>query len=149
MTAPTGERPDSGALLDALAAEHGAVFAYGIAGAFANPDRAGAIDADLAAHRATRDATIDLARELGLDPPPAAAGYTMPIEVTDPISAARLAEQVEADCAQAWRATAEAASDERVRTVAIDVLAETAVRRSRWRVVLGDAPATVAFPGQP
>nr|WP_206037594.1 ferritin-like domain-containing protein [Rhodococcus sp. HNM0569] len=136
-------------MLAALEAEHAAVFAYGVLGAFTNPSRADQVAVDSAAHRARRDATIDLLTSLGETVPPPAAGYRLPAEVTDQVPAAQMAELVETDTAVAWRAAVERADDAQVRTFAIDALGETAVRLARWRAALGAEPATLPLPGTP
>lgn len=140
--------PEQQALVDALEAEHSAVFGYGLVAAFADPSRSDEVAADAASHRARRDATIDALRAAGVTPPVAAPGYTVPFPVTDPIEAARLAVQIENDTAIAWRSVVERARSEATRGNAVDALTETALRAARWRVVEG-VPPTVAFPGRP
>lgn len=143
--------PDSefGAFADALAVEHAAVFAYGVVGAFANPARAGQIAVDVAAHRARRDAVIDLLHQEGVEPPVAAAGYALPFPVGDPFAAAQLATQVEADTAVAWRAVVEHSESAERRRLALEALTDAATREALWRSVLGADPVTIAIPGQP
>lgn len=136
------------ALVDALRAEHAAVFAYGIVAAFSNPARSAQIAADTAAHRARRDATIDALSAASVTPPGAEAGYTIPFPVTDPTSAIQLAVQVESDTSVAWRSVIERARSEATRAAAVDALTESTLRAANWRAVLGAAPPTVAFPGQ-
>lgn len=151
MTSPTSSTlgPEQQALVDALRAEHAAVFAYGIVAAFSNPTRAAQIAADTAAHRARRDATIDALGAANVVAPGAEPGYTMPFPVTDPTSAIQLAVAVESDTATAWRSVIERARSEPVRATAVDALTESALRAANWRAVLGMAPPTVPFPGQP
>ncbi|WP_138999059.1 ferritin-like domain-containing protein [Rhodococcus zopfii] len=141
--------PEQQALVDALNVEHAAVFGYGVVAAFSNPARGGEVSADTAAHRARRDATIDALTAANVTPPVAAPGYTVPFPVTDPISAAQLAVQIETDVAVAWRSVVERATAESTRGAAIEALTESALRGARWRVNLGVAPPTVALPGQP
>jgi len=142
-----GLGPEQQSLVDALAAEHAAVFGYGIVAAFADP-WADAVAEDTAAHRARRDATIEALHAASVEPPVAAPGYTVPFPVTDPDSAARLAEQIENDTAVAWRSVVERAHSESTRGAAITALTEAALRAARWRVRLG-APPSLPFPGQP
>lgn len=152
MTSPT-PAPRLGAeqqaLVDALRAEHAAVYAYGLIAAFANPTRIGQVSADAAAHRARRDATADALVSASVTPPGAEPGYTVPFPVTDPISAAQLAARVEADTAVAWRSVIERAQSEHTRGVGVDALTESALRLANWQVVLGVMPPTTAFPGEP
>lgn len=141
--------PEQQALVDALEAEHSAIFGYGLVAAFAAPGRAAEVAADTAAHRARRDATMDALRAANVEPPVAAPGYTVPFPVTDPVQAAQLAAQIEADTAVAWRSVVERARSESTRANAVEALTETAVRCAKWRATLGTTPPTVAFPGQP
>lgn len=140
------ERPS---LVAALEAEHAAVYAYGVIAAFANPTRSAQVDADVAAHRALRDALIDSLKAAGTTPPRAAAGYTTPFPVVDPISAAHLAAQTESDVCVAWRSVVENGDSAETRGFATDALTATAVRCALWRSALGLDPWTLAFPGQP
>ncbi|MFD4295540.1 ferritin-like domain-containing protein [Rhodococcus sp. NPDC058505] len=154
MTSPTTPSaatlgPEQQALVDALRAEHAAVFAYGIVAAYSNPTRAAQVAADTAAHRARRDATIDALSAANVDAPGAEPGYTIPFPVADPTAAIQLAVQIEADTATAWRSVIERAQSEPVRAAAVDALTESALRAASWRAVLGVNPPTVAFPGQP
>ncbi|WP_027499416.1 ferritin-like domain-containing protein [Rhodococcus sp. UNC363MFTsu5.1] len=141
--------PEQQALSDALRAEHAAVYAYGLIAAFSNPARIGDVSASAAAHRARRDATIDALTAAGVRAPGADSGYTMPFPVVDPISAIQLAAAVEADTAVAWRSVIERAESEPTRQAAVDALTETALRAANWRAILGTAPPTVPFPGEP
>ncbi|MEU5840398.1 ferritin-like domain-containing protein [Rhodococcus sp. NPDC047139] len=136
------------ALVDALEAEHAAVFGYGVVAAFVDPSASEAVEEDTAAHRARRDATADALRAAGVDPPVASPGYTVPFPVTDPASAAQLAEQIESDTTVAWRSVVERARSESTRADAVGALTETAIRAARWRASRGVVPS-VAFPGQP
>lgn len=141
--------PEQQSLVDALEAEHAAVFGYGLVAAFIEPGRSAEVSADTAAHRARRDATIDALHAANVDPPVAAPGYTVPFPVTDPTQAAQLAAQIEADTAVAWRSVVERSRSESTRANAVEALTETALRCAKWRTVLGVTPPTVAFPGQP
>ena len=141
--------PEQQGLIDALRAEHAAVFAYGVVAAFSNPQRAGQIAVNSAAHRARRDATIDALTAASVPAPVADSGYTVPFPVFDPITAAQLAAAVESDTAVAWRSVVERAESEQTRRTGIEALTECALRLATWRTILGTAPATVPFPGQP
>ncbi|MEU7767341.1 ferritin-like domain-containing protein [Nocardia sp. NPDC049190] len=136
------------ALLDALSAEYGAVYAYGVIAAYGAPERAGVVAENVAAHRARRDATLDELAKGGANVPPPAAAYPAPFPVTDPVSAARLAATVETDTAVAWRAVVERGESEPIRRMGVDALTECAVRLATWQSILGTNPPTVAFPGR-
>ncbi|MCP2287594.1 ferritin-like domain-containing protein [Nocardia amikacinitolerans] len=137
------------ALLDALAAENAAVYAYGVIAAFASAERDRLIAENTAAHRARRDTTVDALRAAGANVPPPEPAYTIPFPVDGPIDAARLAVTVEKDTAIAWRAVVEHGESEPNRRIGIDALTECALRMAAWQAILGTNPATVAFPGQP
>jgi hypothetical protein len=153
------------ALDDALAAEHAAVYAYGVVAAFAPAQRGEAVAAATAAHAARRDAATDALTTDGATAVPSATGYALPVTVTDGVTALQLAATVEDATAQAWRAVLERSDPaaERsgptvpvpaevpldLRTTAVAALTDCAVRAAGWRVALGSVPATRAFPGQP
>ena len=156
MTAPTPaadaeplSENDIDALGLALQAENAAIYSYGLITAYGNPGRRDQVAIHSAAHRARRDGAQTMLTAAGAAAPTAAAGYTVPFPVTDADSAARLAVAAEQDAAVAWRSALERAESERVRTVAIDNLTDSAIRAGNWRVALGIAPPTTAFPGQP
>ncbi|MEU7629117.1 DUF4439 domain-containing protein [Nocardia sp. NPDC049220] len=136
------------ALLDALSAEYGAVYTYGVIAAYSAPEHAGVVAENAAAHRARRDATLDELAKGGAIVPPPAAAYAAPFPVTDPVSAARLAATVETDTAVAWRAVVERGESEPIRRIGVDALTECAVRLATWQSILGTNPPTVAFPGR-
>lgn len=141
--------PEQQSLIDALEAEYAAVFAYGIVAAFSNPNRAELVTSSVAAHRARRDSTLDALKAASVTAPESSAGYSVPFPVTDPVSAAQLAAQVETDTAVAWRSVIERSESDATRGTAITALTEAAGRGATWRSILGTDPATVAFPGQP
>ncbi|KQU03285.1 hypothetical protein ASG56_18235 [Rhodococcus sp. Leaf7] len=141
--------PEQQALVDALNVEFAAVFAYGVVAAFSNPTRDPMVAQYAAEHRARRDGTIDALTAASVTSPEPAAGYTVPFPVTDAVAAARLAAQVEDDCAVAWRSVVERAQSGATRDLAIVALTDSARRGSAWRAILGIFPSTVAFPGQP
>ncbi|WP_072687606.1 ferritin-like domain-containing protein [Rhodococcus marinonascens] len=147
MTTPTaGEGPS---LADALTAEHAAVFAYGVVAAFSNPTRATQVAADAGGHRACRDSLTDMLTAADMAAPAAAAGYTLPFPVVDPITAAQLAAQAEADTAVAWRAVVEHGETGDTRSLGVKALTDAAIREADWHVALGTDPVTDPFPGQP
>ena len=138
---------------DALAAEHEAVFGYTLLG----PQLTGA-QLDLAvacsnAHESLRDSTENAMVRSGLTPVPPLADYPALYPVPDAASARRLAARLEQTCAAAWRflyaqaasARGRAASERRVEAQA--ALTASAVRASRWRVLIDPSAATTPFPG--
>ncbi|MEU1854052.1 DUF4439 domain-containing protein, partial [Streptomyces sp. NPDC019990] len=71
------------ALQAALAAEHAAVYGYGVVGGRIGAGRR--VEARMAydAHRARRDALVREVKDLGGRPAAAAAGYALPFPVPD------------------------------------------------------------------
>ena len=134
-------------LIDALRAEHAAIFGYGVVGAHLD---AGAVDLAAqaeAAHRARRDALVVRLASKGITPPPSDPVYALPTPITDRASALQLALTIEERTAAIWaRALAETAGEER--RLAVDALVDCATRATRVRRVAGVNPSTVAFPGR-
>ena len=147
-SAPLSEA-DVAALTLALQAENAAIYSYGLITAYGSDARREQVAVHTAAHRARRDAAIELLEAGGATAPAAAAGYTVPFPVTDPTSAAWLAVLSEDEAAAAWLSALEQAEAEPVRAMAVDNLTDSAVRAGKWRVALGEAPPTTAFPGRP
>lgn len=138
------------ALQAALAAEHAAVWVYGLVGAFVPDALGGQLDEAVAAHRAQRDATERMLIDTGARPVPAEPGYLTPEPVTDTASALRLAITAETDAAAAWRSVVEhSPAEPGLRRAALDALTRAAVRATRWRAAAGATPLTVPFPGTP
>lgn len=131
------------ALQNALAAEHAAVYGYGVVGARLPDDqqRADARTAH-AAHLARRDAWQRLLTGAGATPGAAAAGYQLPFAVTDAAGAGRLAAHIETRLTAVY-ADLVAALTGPQRSAAADALRESALRAGRW----GAEP--VPFPGLP
>lgn len=140
---------DIEALQQAVAAEHAAVFAYGLVLAHAQNHRRDQIQDHLAAHRDRRDHTTAVLVGAGADVPAAAAGYTVDQVVDSPQAAAELAVVIEEQTAQSWYALIESARTPGVRALGAEALTDCAVRAARWRVAAGIVPATTAFPGRP
>lgn len=138
----------TGELADALAAEHAAIFGYGVAGAQLTGAAQEAARQAEAAHRARRDALLIRLTADGASPPPAAPAYALPFPVTGPVAAARLGVHLEERAAAVWR-RAVAATDGPTRRLALDALVDCAVRATRWRKAAGVSPVTVALPGTP
>ena len=79
----------------ALAAEHAAVYGYGVVGARVGDDRRAEAAQAYDAHRARRDALRRTVRDLGGDPVAADAAYALPFPVPDAAAAVRLAAVLE------------------------------------------------------
>jgi len=142
-------RTETTALQDALAAEHTAVWGYGVVGAaLPGSARQPAADSE-AAHRDVRDRIVALLEQRKTDPVPAKAGYTLPFPVLSAVDAAKLAVVLEDGVAAAWVHVLGGAADHDVRAFAVDTLSATEVRAVVWRTTAGQTPVTSAFPGLP
>ncbi|WP_432117838.1 ferritin-like domain-containing protein [Streptomyces sp. bgisy032] len=128
------------ALQAALAAEHAAVYGYGVVGGRIGEKQRGEARTAYDAHRARRDALVREVRDLGGRPVAAAAGYALPFPVPDAAAAVRFAAELEDRVAAVYSDLVRAAGGER-RALAAEALREAAVRAVRWR---GES---VAFPG--
>ncbi|MFI1015714.1 ferritin-like domain-containing protein [Streptomyces sp. NPDC020965] len=124
----------------ALAAEHAAVYGYGVVGARAGQARTAEARAAHGAHRAQRDALARTVRDLGGEPDPAAPAYALPFPVPDAAAAVRLAAFLEDRVAGVY-ADLVRAGEGPVRREAAVALRDAAVRAVRWR------GGGVAFPG--
>ncbi|MER7520826.1 ferritin-like domain-containing protein [Streptomyces sp. NPDC126499] len=124
----------------ALAAEHAAVYGYGVVGARVGDGRRGEATAAYEAHRARRDALRRTMRDLGGEPVAAAAGYALPFPVPDGAAAVRLAAVLEDRVAGVYSDLVRSA-DGPLRRDAAAALREAAVRAVRWR------GSDVTFPG--
>jgi hypothetical protein len=153
MADDSGTTVDAGtetaALREALAAEHTAVWGYGVVGAALDPDaRQPAADSE-AAHRDVRDRLVALLDERTSDPVPAEAAYTLPFPVLSAVDAAALAVVLEDGVASAWVHVLGGAADRDIRQLAVETLGATEVRAVAWRGLAGQTPVTSAFPGLP
>ena len=147
-TMPT--RPSSaadGALYDAIATEHAAIYGYGIVSARSEPEDNYLVAEAMAEHRERREAALSMLDGRSLAAPLPAAGYQLPMEVRTPTDAAKLALRMEEDTADAWRAVVEQATTEQDRAFGVEALCQSAVMAARWSRLLGVSPVTVPFPG--
>ncbi|HET6878077.1 MAG TPA: DUF4439 domain-containing protein [Jatrophihabitans sp.] len=138
---------------DALAAEHEAVFGYTLLG----PQLTGAAQqlavACSNAHESLRDATEQAMWQAGLTPVSPRADYPGLYPVPDAASARRLAARLEQGCAAAWRflyaqaASAPGPAATARRAEAQAALTASAVRATKWRLLIDPHDATTAFPG--
>ncbi|AEN12701.1 MULTISPECIES: ferritin-like domain-containing protein [unclassified Streptomyces] len=124
----------------ALAAEHAAVYGYGVLGGRLEGRRRTDATAAHDAHRARRDTLVRTVRDLGGTPVAADAAYALPFAVPDPSAAMRLAAVVEDRVAGVYSDLVRAARGP-LRQDAAGALREAAVRAARWR------GSGVAFPG--
>jgi hypothetical protein len=129
------------ALQGALAAEHVAIFGYGVLGAHLLGGQRQTADQMWNSHRARRDRLRSYVEAGGAVPVPAAAAYRLPSPVSSSRTAALLAARLE-DGVTAGYAGLAGAADPALRRYAAQAMQEATVRAVRWR---GSPPA--AFPG--
>jgi hypothetical protein len=130
------------ALQGALAAEHAAVYGYGVAGAvLAGTEQADA-RSDWTAHQVARDALITMLNKLGATPVAASPAYELPFPVTSPKSAARLAAILENGVTRAYLGLV-AVNNPTLRAFAAQAMQTSANRALAW------SGTTTAFPGMP
>lgn len=135
------------ALAAALAAEHAAIWAYGLASAYLAPADEAAATTAATAHRTRRDAVEAFSEGAGVAPAPAAAAYGTPAPVTDARSAAALLAVVEGDTATGWRALLERTDDPMLRRTGIDAVVGASTTGVTWRGRAGTTPLVDPFPG--
>lgn len=136
------------ALQGALAAEHAALWCYGLAVAFLGPEQRAQARDDAEAHRVLRGAVETTLGQLGTRAVSARPAYATPQPVVDAASAAGLAVVAETDALAAWRSVLERTTDRPLRQAALDALTQGTLRCARWRVVVGTPPAIPTFPGR-
>lgn len=133
------------ALAAALAAEHAAIFGYGVVGARLTGTAVGQAREAESAHRARRDKLVVELTKAGQTPPAAQPAYALPFPVGDAASAQKLAVQLEERTAAIWR-TALGPTTDGDRKLALDALIDCAQRAARWRRATGQEPGTVPLP---
>ena len=129
------------ALQGALAAEHVAVFGYGVLGAHLFGAQRQSADQMWNSHRARRDRLRSYLEAGGATPVAAASAYRLPAPVSSSRTAAQLAARLE-DGVTAGYAGLAGVADPALRRYAAQAMQEATVRAVRWR---GSPPT--AFPG--
>ena len=142
VSASAAARAGIGALQNALAAEHAAVYGYGVVGAMlTGPAQSGA-RADWIAHQVARDNLDTMLTRLGATPVAASPAYELPFPVANAQSAQKLAATLEDGVTRAYLALV-AVSDPALRTFAAQAMQTAATRAFAW------SGTTSAFPGMP
>ncbi|SFW76181.1 ferritin-like domain-containing protein [Amycolatopsis australiensis] len=151
VTAPSGAPAPEvvDPLQTALAAEHAAVWVYGLVSAFLPADFADAEKAGAAEHAVRRDLLQTMLSAAGATPVAPEPAYVPKDPVTDAKSAARVVATAEADCASAWLAVVGHTDDASLRTTALHALVAASRRGTPWRAEAGEKPAAIALPGRP
>jgi hypothetical protein len=143
------EGTENAALREAVAAEHAAVWGYGVVGAALDAGARGQATVSETAHRDVRDRIIELLDERSADPVAAEGAYALPFPVLSPTDGAALAVVLEDGVAAAWVRVLDQAVEHTTRELAIGALTGAEVRAVGWRLAAGQSPATSAFPGLP
>ncbi len=130
------------ALQGALAAEHAAVYGYGVVGAMLTGARQASARADWTAHQVARDTLVMMLTRLGATPVAASPAYELPFGVTSAKSAAKLAATLEEGVTRAYLGLV-AVSNPALRTFAAQAMQTSANRALAW------SGTTTAFPGMP
>jgi Domain of unknown function (DUF4439) len=143
------ESTENAALGEALAAEHAAVWGYGVVGAALGEDARPLASAAEAAHRDVRDQVSALLAGREADVVDAEGGYALPFPVFSEVDAAALAAVLEDGVASAWVRVLDQAAERSTRELAVASLSAAEVRAVGWRAAAGQTPVTRAFPGLP
>jgi hypothetical protein len=130
------------ALQGALAAEHAAVYGYGVVGAMLTGAEQGDARSDWTAHQVARDALVTMLTRLGATPVAASPAYELPFRVTSAKSAAKLAATLEEGVTRAYLGLV-AVSNPALRVYAAKAMQTSANRALAW------SGTTTAFPGMP
>jgi hypothetical protein len=128
------------ALQAALAAEHAAIFGYGVAGAHLTGSSLAAAERDWTAHSEARDTLAAMIARQGVAPAAAQAFYRLPFQVRDAADARALAAYLEDGVTRAYLGLV-AVSDQRLRHFGAMAVQDAALRAASWR------GSTQAFPG--
>ncbi len=134
------------ALQETLAAEHVAVYTYGVLGgrlsAGSYPETSARLRAAYDAHRARRDRLRSLVSDREVDPVPPAAAYEVDAPDRSPATLTAAARRTELRCAEAY-ALLVASTEGELRRSAIGLLTDASLRG----LTFGAAPQT--WPGAP
>ena len=140
---------ETAALRDALAAEHTAIWGYGVVGAALGAGgRAPAVAAE-AAHRDVRDRVTALLADRSAEPVKEQAGYALPFPILSAVDAAALGVVLEDGVATAWVRVLDQAAQRATRELAVGLVSAAEVRAVSWRTAAGKTPVTSALPGLP
>ena len=150
VTAPPGTlTPDAvDPLQQSLAAEHAAIWVYGLVSAYLPGEFGDAEKAGMAEHTVRRELCRTLISGAGGTPVSADAAYVAKTPVTDAGTAAKLVATAEADCASAWLGVITHTDDTGLRTMALNALIAASRRGTPWRAEAGEKPVAIAMPGQ-
>jgi hypothetical protein len=128
------------ALQGALAAEHAAVYGYGVVGAMLAGNEQADARADWTAHQVARDTLEAMLAKLGATPVAASPAYALPFPVTSASTAAKLAAALEEGVTRGYLGLV-AVSNPTLRAFGAKAMQTSANRALAW------SGSTVAFPG--
>ncbi len=135
------------ALQRVLAAEHAAIWGYGVVGGQLPSSAQDAARQADRTHRLRRDTVNALLHSRGAVPAAAAPAYELPFPVTDPAAARRLAVHLEQGTAAGWHAALGYLTTPELRRLGVAALTDAATRGVQWRLTVPGEPSTVPFPG--
>ena len=138
----TVSAPGVAALQAALAAEHAAVYGYGVVGSMLAGAGQSAARTDWIAHQVARDTLVTMLTKLGATPVAASPAYRLPFAVTNAQSAEKLAATLEEGVTRAYLGVV-AVSDPTLRSFGAQAMQASAKRAVAW------SGSTQAFPGLP
>jgi Domain of unknown function (DUF4439) len=130
------------ALQAALAAEHAAIYGYGMVGALLQGNDQGTAMSYWKLHQDARDTLTEMIVRLDATPVAASAAYDLPFTVDDAASARRLAVYLEDGVTRAYLGIV-TVSDAGLRAFGALAMQEPASRATAW------SGQTTAFPGMP
>ncbi|OXM44314.1 hypothetical protein CFP75_35080 [Amycolatopsis alba DSM 44262] len=136
------------AVQQALAAEHAAIWVYGLVSAYLPAAFAGAVSRGTAEHVKRRNVCERMLSAAGQTAAGPEAAYVPPKPVTEAKSAMELVATAESDVAAAWLGVIDRTDDAALRTTALNALTGSARRGTAWRAEFGAKPVAIAMPGQ-
>ncbi|ANN16314.1 hypothetical protein SD37_12080 [Amycolatopsis orientalis] len=151
VTVPAGaplNQEATEAVQQALAAEHAAIWVYGLVSAYLPAAFTGAVARGSAEHVKRRDVCERMLSGAGQAPAGPEAAYVPPKPVTEANSAMELVATAEADATAAWLGVIHRTDDAALRTTALNALIGSARRGTAWRAEFGAKPVAIAMPGQ-
>ena len=147
-TAPSAAT-EAEALNTALAAEHAAVWGYGVVGAALPADKQDLAATSESAHRDARDRLVARLAEGDTEPVGEQGAYELPFPVLSEVDAAKLAVTLEDGVSGAYVRLLGNAAEQATRELAVGALGTTEVRAVAWRTRAKQTPVTNPFPGLP
>lgn len=149
MSESQSMRTENAALREALAAEHVAVWGYGVVGAALGPEGRSRATAAEDAHRDVRDRVTALLADRKAEPVQEQAAYTLPFPILSAVDAAALGVVLEDGVEKAWVRVLDQAAERSTRELAVGMLSAAEIRAVSWRGAAGKKPVTSALPGLP